>query len=97
MTMTKKNTNSPVVGVSRGRPVTEADIERMAAEAEAGYDVAALRPRGGRPSMGSGPAEVVPVRLDPELRAAVEARATADETTTSEVIREALRRFLHVA
>ena len=95
--MTKKNTNSPVVGVSRGRPVTEADIERMAAEAEAGYDVAALRPRGGRPSMGSGPAEVVPVRLDPELRAAVEARATADETTTSEVIREALRRFLHVA
>lgn len=97
MTMTKKNTNSPVVGVSRGRPVTEADIERMAAEAEAGYDVATLRPRGGRPSMGSGPAEVVPVRLDPELRAAVEARATADETMTSEVIREALRRFLHVA
>lgn len=47
--------------------------------------------------MGSGPAEVVPVRLDPELRAAVEARATADDTTTSEVIREALRRFLHVA
>lgn len=95
--MTKKNTNSPVVGVSRGKPVTEADIERMAAEAEAGYDVATLRPRGGRPPMGSGPAEVVPVRLDPELRAAVEARATADETTTSEVIREALRRFLHVA
>ena len=45
--------------------------------------------------MGSGPAEVVPVRLDPELRAAVEARATADDTTTSEIIREALRRFLH--
>ena len=42
------------------------------------------------------PAEVVPVRLDPELRAAVEARATADDTTTSEIIREALRRFLHV-
>jgi predicted transcriptional regulator len=47
--------------------------------------------------MGSGPAEVVPVRLDPELRAAVEARANADDTTTSEIIREALRRFLHVA
>lgn len=35
-------------------------------------------------------AEVVPVRLDPELRAAVDARATADQTTTSDVIREAL-------
>jgi len=86
-----------VIGTSRGKPVTDADIERMAAEAEAGYDIAKLRPRGGRPSMGSGPAEVVPVRLDPELRAAVEARATADDTTTSEVIREALRQFLHVA
>ena len=47
--------------------------------------------------MGSGAAEVVPVRLDPELRAAVEARATADDTATSEIIREAPRRFLEVA
>ncbi len=86
-----------VVGTSRGKPVTDADIERMVEEAEAGYDIGKLRPRGGRPSMGSGPAEVVPVRLDPELRAAVEARATADDTTTSEIIREALRQFLRVA
>ena len=91
--ITKRNT----VGVSRGTPITDADIERMAAEADAGYDIATLRPRGGRPAMGSGPAEVVPVRLDPELRAAVEARAAADESTTSEIIREALRRFLDVA
>jgi predicted transcriptional regulator len=47
--------------------------------------------------MGSPPAEVVPVRLDPELRAAVEARASAEQTSTSEIIREALRRFLEVA
>jgi hypothetical protein len=93
--MTKDN--STVIGTSRGKRVTDADIEKMAAEAEAGYDLASLRPRGGRPSMGSGPAEVVPVRLDPELRAAVEARASADDTTTSEIIREALRQFLHVA
>ena len=85
-----------VVGTSRGKPITEADIERMAAEAEAGYDLSKLRPRGGRPPMGSGPAGVVPVRLDPALRAAVEARASADDTTTSEIIREALRRYLHV-
>ena len=47
--------------------------------------------------MGTAAAEVVPVRIDPELRAAIEARAEADHTTTSEVISEALRRFLEVA
>jgi hypothetical protein len=93
--MTKKNPR--VVGTSRGAPITDDDIQRLADEAEAGYDPAQLRPRGGRPRMGSAPAEVVPVRLDPELRTAVEARATADQTTTSDIIREALRRFLEVA
>ncbi len=47
--------------------------------------------------LGSTPAEVVPVRLDPELKRAVETRAKAAETTVSEIIREALRRFLEVA
>ena len=86
-----------VVGTSRGTALTDDDIQRLADEAEAGYDPSRLRPRGGRPRMGSAPAEVVPVRLDPELRAAVEARASADQTSTSEIIREALRRFLGVA
>jgi hypothetical protein len=81
-----------------GKTLTDADIEQLADEATTGYDVEALkRRRRGRPLIGSAPAEVVPVRLDPELRAAVEARATADQTTTSDVIREALRRFLDVA
>jgi hypothetical protein len=66
--------------------------------AETDYDVEALKTRRrGRPSMGSGPADVVPVRIDPELRAAIEARARAEHTTTSEIIREAIRRFLEVA
>jgi hypothetical protein len=30
--------------------------------------------------MGSGPADVVPVRIDPELREAIKARADADHT-----------------
>lgn len=94
--MTKHN-DQTVIGTSRGTPITDADIERMADEAEAGYDSTRLRPRGGRPLMGTAPAEVVPVRLDPDLRAAVEARAIADHTTTSDIIREALRRFLDVA
>jgi predicted transcriptional regulator len=84
---------------SSGRNLTDADIDAIADEVAAkDYDVDALKThRRGRPPMGSGPAEVVPVRLDPELRAAIEAKAEADNTTTSEVIREALRRFLDVA
>jgi len=39
------------------------------------------------------PADVVPVRTDPELRTAIEARAQSKDTTTSEVIREAIRSF----
>ncbi|MGH8911023.1 MAG: ribbon-helix-helix protein, CopG family [Acidimicrobiia bacterium] len=82
-----------------GRTLTDDDIDAIAREVEeSDYDVEALKTRRrGRPSMGSSPADVVPVRIDPELRAAIEARAEADHTTTSEIIREALRRFLNVA
>lgn len=69
-------------------------LDRMAEEAEAGLDVSKLRRRPGRPAMGSGPADSLPVRLDPELRKAVDDRAAAEHTTASEVVREALRRYL---
>jgi hypothetical protein len=84
---------------SAGKELTDADLDAIAEEVEhKEYDVEQLKTRRrGRPSMGSGPAEVVPVRLDPELRAAIDARAAVDRTTTSEIIREALRRFLDVA
>jgi hypothetical protein len=79
-----------------GVELTEDVLDRMAQEAEAGLDIAKLRPRPrrGRPSMGSGPADTLPVRLDPELREAVDARAAAENTTASDVVREALRRYL---
>jgi hypothetical protein len=81
-----------------GKVLTDADIEALADEAAQDVDVGRLKARRrGRPMIGDAPAEVVPVRLDPALKDAVEARAAADETTTSEVIREALRRFLEVA
>jgi hypothetical protein len=94
MTTRRSKRGSKVVGTAGGRPVTEDDIDAMVREAEAGYDVDAILRRRGRPAMGSGPAEVVPVRLDPELREAVEARAERDDATTSDVIRSALRRYL---
>jgi hypothetical protein len=81
-----------------GRELTDADIEELADEAARGYDVEDLKSRRrGRPMLGSAPAEVVPVRLDPELKQAVEDRARDDDTTVSALIREAIRRFLDVA
>ncbi len=80
-----------------GVELTDDVLERMADEAEEGLDVTKLRRRPGRPPMGSAPAESFPVRLDPDLRSALDERATADETTASEVVREALRRYLKVS
>jgi CRISPR-associated endonuclease/helicase Cas3 len=79
-------------------PITEELIEELAAEAERGYDPARLRGRGrGRPALGTGPSEVVPVRLDPTLRRALEQRAADEHTTQSDLIRRALRTYLDVA
>jgi hypothetical protein len=81
-----------------GRVLTDADVDAMAEDAERGYDPAVLKTRRrGRPMLGSAPSEVVPVRLDPDLRQAVEERAATEHTTTSEIIRLALRQFLDVA
>jgi hypothetical protein len=77
-----------------GVELTEDVLERMAQEAEAGLDVTKLRRRPGRPAMGSGPAESLPVRLDPELRKALDDRAVEEHTTASDIVREALRRYL---
>lgn len=94
-------TDEPIYGHSRsGRPITDTEIQALAAEAETGYDVAELiarRSNRGRPALGSSPATVESVRLDPELREELLQRAQAEGTTPSEVIREALRRFLRVA
>jgi hypothetical protein len=76
-----------------GVELTDDVLERMAKEAEDGLDITKLRRRPGRPSMGSGPADSLPVRLDPELRQALDERAT----TASDVVREALRRYLEVS
>ncbi len=71
----------------RGLPVTQSDVEELAAENEHGFDVEKLLRRVGRPRMGPWPAEVLPVRLLPELKQAVERVADRDDLTTSDVIR----------
>jgi hypothetical protein len=78
-----------------GKPITEELVDKLAKRAEAGYEVdETLRRRGGRPPLGSGPANVESVRLEPELRDALAKRAKRDDETASSVIRKALRKYL---
>lgn len=92
-------TNRKTYRTKSGRMLSDEDVDAIAEEVEhKDYDVDTLKARRrGRPLIGAGPADVVPVRIDPALRAAIAARAEADQTTVSEIIREALRRFLDVA
>lgn len=91
-TMTTKKTYR----TRAGQVLTESDIARNAAEVETTeYDIEELKTRRrGRPLLGQAPSEVVTVRINPELRAAVSARAEKDGTTVSAIHREALCRFL---
>jgi hypothetical protein len=80
-----------------GKPITDELVEELSKKAEAGYDVEeTLRRRPGRPAIGSAPAGVESVRLEPELRQALTKRAERDQETPSSVIRKALRRYLEV-
>jgi len=92
--MTKPNTYR----TKSGRVLTDGDIETLSVELESNDgDVQDLKSRKrGRPFKGSGPADVVPVRLDAQLREAVELRAAKEHVTSSDVIRRALKEFLHV-
>ena len=75
--------------------VSEEQIHKWADEAEAGYDVDALkRRRRGRPGRGAEPMQVVAVRLTAEELEALDAAASKNEMSRSEAIRAALA---HVA
>jgi len=78
-----------------GKPITDDLVEKLTEKAEAGYDVGeTLKRRPGRPMLGSAPASVETVRLEPELRDALRTRAKHDHEATSSVIRKALRQYL---
>jgi len=80
---------------ANGVLITDELVEDLAAKAEAGFDVKeTLRRRRGRPPIGSGPATVESVRLDPELRQALARRAERDDEAVSSVIRRALHQYL---
>lgn len=81
-----------------GKPLTDETLDELAEKAEKGFDVdEILRRRGGRPPIGSAPAKVESVRLDPELRDALRRRAAEEGRSSSELIRDALLRYLHAS
>lgn len=80
---------------ARGVPITDELVEKLAKEAEEGFDVEqVLGRRRGRPPIGVSAATVESVRLDPELRAALQDRAQLDSATISSLIRDALWAYL---
>jgi hypothetical protein len=74
--------------------VGEEQLQAWADEAEAGYDVDELKRRGrGRPGRGAEPMQVVAVRLTAEELDALDAAASRNDMSRSEVIRAALAQF----
>ncbi|WP_307812518.1 ribbon-helix-helix domain-containing protein [Phycicoccus sp. CSK15P-2] len=74
--------------------VSDEQIQEWADEAEAGYDVDALKVRGrGRPGRGAESMQVVAVRLTAEELEALDAAADKGNMSRSEAIRAALAHF----
>lgn len=82
-----------------GTPITDELLERLAVEAEAGYDLDQLRPATPRTlaALGTSPDEELTVPIVHDLRVELRERAEADHTTEAELVHQALTRFLHRA
>ena len=81
----------PRLRTSKGNEVTPEMTAALVAEAEAGYDPGALRPRplGGRPSLGSGgESPRLQFRVSAELHRKALAKASAENRSLSDVARE---------
>lgn len=83
-------------GISNGIELTDEVIAEMVREAEEGYDISELKPLG-RPPKVDGILEVVPVRMEEDMRIAIRERAKKEGTTGSDIIRKAVKAFLHIS
>jgi hypothetical protein len=78
-----------------GDTVTNDEIERLADEAEAGYDLEqAERQHLGRPSLGRGVSPRVSFRMGLALYQAAHQRAAREGRSVSDIAREAMERYL---
>jgi Ribbon-helix-helix protein, copG family. len=79
-----------------GRTLTEADIERLADEAERGFDLSTWEPRPGRPRLEPSATEHSPriaVRVPESLHRRVRSRAAGEGQTVSRVVRRLLEEY----
>src|SRR6266536_896434 len=74
-----------------GRVISGSELDVMASEADAGYDPKVLRFKRARRRPR---AEIVAIRLTPELESAVQQRAELEATSVSDVIRSALYAYM---
>jgi hypothetical protein len=73
-----------------GRILSDADLDRLAEEAEAGFDLSTWTPRPGRPSLSASPGVHSPrivARVPEALHRRVSARAAAEGRSVSAVVR----------
>jgi hypothetical protein len=84
------------VKTKSGTLLTTKDVNRLADEAERGYDLTkAKRIRTGRPSLGNGGSSPrVQVRVDAQLARALRSQARKEKRSVSEIARTALRRYV---
>lgn len=79
-----------------GRHLTDEDLDRLADEAEAGYDLSRWRPRRGRPFLDPIAGEHSPrisVRVPAVLRDRAAARAASEGRSVSDVVRGLLEEY----
>ena len=84
------------VRTKSGRVLTEADIERLADQAEAGFDLTKWKPRRGRPPLEPKtemPAPRIAVRLPRSLYHRVMKRAGDEHRSVSAVVRDLLESY----
>ena len=77
-----------------GGPMDDEFWRRAEEKADAGLDPSRLRRRVGRPTLGEEAAGLTAGRLPPEIRRALDERASEEHISASEVIRRALERYL---
>lgn len=89
-------TTKPIT--SDGTPISNEMVERVRRRSRARLRRGAdHRRRRGRPSMGSAAASVESIRLHTELKRDLLLRAAADHTSVSNIIRAAVRDYLHAS
>lgn len=99
MARVKRTGGSPVT--TKAGADLDADVEaRLTAEAEAGFDSATLtRRHAGRPSLSGreGHSNRVDLRVDDETYQAIRRLADKGNRNVSDVVRDAIRRFLEAS